>query len=173
MSTSGGESRDVAKAAKIGPAKGDATVLEKKASTPDEEGISNPKYDVGVITSGSDTDEALRGPNGEEYPSKEDLKTLRRVKGHISSIIYTIAFIELCERFAYYGTTAVCMSSPPQSLLETRYGLKHEQSSILFSSLSRPGPPRALLGRLVNPVPSIRASKLPPVSSPSTPSGLT
>lgn len=53
---------------------------------------------------------ALRGPNGEEYPTAEELHTLRRVKGPISWIIYTIAFIELCERFSYYGTTAVCMS---------------------------------------------------------------
>jgi POT family proton-dependent oligopeptide transporter len=22
---------------------------------------------------------------------------------------YTVAFVELCERFSYYGTTAVCM----------------------------------------------------------------
>lgn len=50
---------------------------------------------------------ALRGPNGEEYPTAEELNTLERVKGPITWIIYTIAFIELCERFAYYGTTAV------------------------------------------------------------------
>lgn len=59
--------------------------------------------------SGSDIVEGhIRGPNGEEYPTAEELKTLRRVKGRINWIIYTIAFIELCERFAYYGTTAVC-----------------------------------------------------------------
>ncbi|KAI1371289.1 PTR2-domain-containing protein [Hypoxylon crocopeplum] len=57
--------------------------------------------------SGSEVDEHLRGPNGEIYPTKEELETLRRVKGPINWIIYTIAFIELCERFAYYGTTAV------------------------------------------------------------------
>ena len=59
---------------------------------------------------GSDIEEPLRGPNGEEYPTKEELDTLRRVKGPINWIIYTIAFVELCERFAYYGTTAVCTS---------------------------------------------------------------
>jgi POT family proton-dependent oligopeptide transporter len=50
----------------------------------------------------------LRGPNGEEYPTEQELQTLRRIRGSISWIIYTIAFCELCERFAYYGTTAVC-----------------------------------------------------------------
>ncbi|KAI0160185.1 POT family protein [Xylariaceae sp. FL1272] len=67
-------------------------------------------------TGGSDADEPLRGPNGEEYPSKRDLETLRRVKGYISPIIYTIAFIELCERFAYYGTTAVFVNYIQQPL---------------------------------------------------------
>ncbi|KAK8047847.1 POT family protein [Apiospora saccharicola] len=52
-------------------------------------------------------EEILRGPNGEEYPTKDELDTLRRVKGKIHWIIYTVAFCELCERFAYYGTTQV------------------------------------------------------------------
>ncbi|KAH9905870.1 PTR2-domain-containing protein [Xylariomycetidae sp. FL2044] len=67
--------------------------------------------------SGSDSHEQrLHGPNGEEYPTKEELATLRRVKGPISWIIYTIAFIELCERFAYYGTTAVFVNFISQPL---------------------------------------------------------
>jgi proton-dependent oligopeptide transporter, POT family len=51
--------------------------------------------------------EVLTGPNGEEYPSKEDLVNLRRVHGHTSWVLYTIGFVELCERFAYYGTTVL------------------------------------------------------------------
>jgi POT family proton-dependent oligopeptide transporter len=46
-----------------------------------------------------------------EYPNEEDLRSLRRVPGKISWITYTVAFVELCERFSYYGTTAVCKSS--------------------------------------------------------------
>ncbi|ORY58742.1 POT family protein [Pseudomassariella vexata] len=53
------------------------------------------------------SDDILRGPHGEEYPTKHELETLRRVKGSINWVIYTIAFCELCERFAYYGTTIV------------------------------------------------------------------
>ncbi|KAI2631326.1 PTR2-domain-containing protein [Hypomontagnella submonticulosa] len=69
--------------------------------------------------SGSDIVEGhIRGPNGEEYPTAEELKTLRRVKGRINWIIYTIAFIELCERFAYYGTTAVFVNFISQPLPE-------------------------------------------------------
>lgn len=42
------------------------------------------------------------------YPSEEDLRTLRRVAGRLHWTIFTVAFVELCERFSYYGTTAVC-----------------------------------------------------------------
>ncbi|KAI0554797.1 POT family protein [Xylaria curta] len=110
MSTGGGQSTDV-----VDAAKGRAPSPEEKVSTPDKDAIAI-KDDVGPAASGSDTDEPLRGPNGEEYPSKRDLETLRRVKGHISPIIYTIAFIELCERFAYYGTTAVFVNFIQQPL---------------------------------------------------------
>ena len=50
-------------------------------------------------------------------------------------MIYVIGVVEMCERFAYYGTTAVCM-----------YDYDHickactdaEQSSTLFSNLCLP-----------------------------------
>jgi proton-dependent oligopeptide transporter, POT family len=35
-------------------------------------------------------DEVLTGPNGEIYPTKEELNTLRRVHGHTSWVLYTI-----------------------------------------------------------------------------------
>lgn len=41
-------------------------------------------------------------------PTGEELETLRRVTGKIPWLAYTVAFVELCERFSYYGTTAVC-----------------------------------------------------------------
>lgn len=113
MSTGSGQPTDAVKAAR-----GNAPAHDEKGLTADKHGAVNPKDDVGVIASGfgSETDEPLRGPNGEEYPSKKDLETLRRVKGTISPVIYTIAFIELCERFAYYGTTAVFVNFIQQPL---------------------------------------------------------
>jgi len=42
-----------------------------------------------------------------ETPTEEEMKNLRRIPDKIPWSIYTIAFIELCERFSYYGTTAV------------------------------------------------------------------
>ena len=46
-----------------------------------------------------------------EVPTEEDLASLRRVRGKIPWVAYSVAFIELCERFSYYGTTAVCESN--------------------------------------------------------------
>ena len=42
-----------------------------------------------------------------DFPSDEDLHTLRRVADEIPLKIFTIAFIELCERFSYYGAIIV------------------------------------------------------------------
>ena len=54
------------------------------------------------------SDGSLRGPDGEEYPTAEEVEKLRRVCGPVPWSAYTIAFVELCERFSYYGTTVVC-----------------------------------------------------------------
>jgi len=40
--------------------------------------------------------------------TEEELRTLRRVSGNIPWTAFTVAFVELCERFSYYGTTVVC-----------------------------------------------------------------
>ncbi|KAL3462151.1 POT family-domain-containing protein [Aspergillus heterothallicus] len=42
-----------------------------------------------------------------ERPTDEELNTLRRVSGKIPWIMWTIAFVELCERFSYYGTSVL------------------------------------------------------------------
>jgi len=53
-------------------------------------------------------DEVDLGPSPDgSAPTDTELQTLRRVSDKIPWSIYTIAFIELCERFSYYGTTAV------------------------------------------------------------------
>ncbi|TWU73802.1 hypothetical protein ED733_004455 [Metarhizium rileyi] len=40
-------------------------------------------------------------------PTAEELATLRRVPNRIPMKLFTIAFIELCERFSYYGSAVV------------------------------------------------------------------
>lgn len=41
----------------------------------------------------------------EGKPTPEELQTLRRVSGKIPWAMFTIAFVELCERFSYYGSS--------------------------------------------------------------------
>jgi POT family proton-dependent oligopeptide transporter len=48
--------------------------------------------------------------------TSEDLAKLRRVSGKITWIAFTIAFVELCERFSYYGTTVVFVNFIQQPL---------------------------------------------------------
>lgn len=39
-----------------------------------------------------------------EHISDDDLRNLHRISGKIPWVAFTIAFVELCERFSYYGT---------------------------------------------------------------------
>ena len=74
-------------------------------------GLINEKNEKSLIIEDNpvySSDGSLRGPEGEEYPTAEEIESLRRVCGVVPWSAYTIAFVELCERFSYYGTTAVC-----------------------------------------------------------------
>ncbi|ERF72052.1 hypothetical protein EPUS_04970 [Endocarpon pusillum Z07020] len=53
-----------------------------------------------------------------DAPTVEELHTLRRVRDHIPWKVYTVAFVELCERFSYYGTTVVFTNFIQQPLPE-------------------------------------------------------
>lgn len=75
--------------------------------------------------------------DGHEYPTDEELRTLRRVAGKVRWTAYTIAFVELCERFSYYGTTAVCMQCFASILIDPVVN----RSSCQFYSATSPGGP--------------------------------
>jgi proton-dependent oligopeptide transporter, POT family len=62
------------------------------------------------VQSSSDNDSLPR------LPTDEELETLRRIPAKIPWIAFTVAFVELCERFAYYGTTAVMINFIQQPL---------------------------------------------------------
>ncbi len=50
-------------------------------------------------------------PEFENIPEPGELhgpNALRRVAAPIPWSVYTVAFVELCERFSYYGTQIVC-----------------------------------------------------------------
>ncbi|GKT41290.1 putative peptide transporter ptr2 [Colletotrichum spaethianum] len=78
---------------------------------------------TGDVADGRGSHDTLGGPNGEVYPTEEELLTLRRIHGKVDWLIYSIGFVEMCERFAYYGTTAVCST--------TGAGGTHEQAGAL------------------------------------------
>lgn len=70
------------------------------------------------------------GQEGDEWPSEEDLTSLRKVPDRISLAAYTVAIVELCERFSYYGTSVICEFFPP-SMPNTR------MAALMMSSQSR------------------------------------
>jgi proton-dependent oligopeptide transporter, POT family len=49
--------------------------------------------DVNLDAEIDKTDAVLVGPNGEQYPTKEELQTLRRVHGTTSWVLYTIGSV--------------------------------------------------------------------------------
>ncbi|KAL3471220.1 POT family-domain-containing protein [Aspergillus californicus] len=50
------------------------------------------------------------------YPTQEEMRTLRRVAGPLNWVYFSVAFVELCERFSYYGTTTVFVNFIQQPL---------------------------------------------------------
>lgn len=91
---------DVAEIAKSRALSKDVAVNEK-APIVDEMTIDNaPLRNVSI-----DGEDSL----DKTAPTEEELATLRRVAGKLPIAAYSVAFVELCERFSYYGTTAVCM----------------------------------------------------------------
>ncbi|KAF2268731.1 PTR2-domain-containing protein [Lojkania enalia] len=80
------------------------------------EGYSNEKTLEKSESVPDNASDELMGPNGEQYPTAEEMQTLRRVYGKIDWMIYIIGIVEMCERFAYYGTTAVFVNFVQQDL---------------------------------------------------------
>ncbi|KAF9219028.1 PTR2-domain-containing protein [Gyrodon lividus] len=58
----------------------------------------------GIVVTGDDVDSVHQGL---EFPTEEELATLRRVSDTIPWTAYMIAVVELAERFSYYGASAV------------------------------------------------------------------
>lgn len=81
--------------------------------------LVNPARGSMDVRKASVTRHSLGGVSVEEYeyegkPSDEDMRTLRRVSGPIKWSMWTIAFVELCERFSYYGTSVLYkLRQPP------------------------------------------------------------
>jgi POT family proton-dependent oligopeptide transporter len=72
-----------------------AAGFDDKETVLDEKAHAN--VDVDTISNDEDV--------FDDTPTEEELRTLRRVSGSIKWAMYTIAFVELCERFSYYGSS--------------------------------------------------------------------
>jgi hypothetical protein len=116
-------------------------------------------------------DQAMsNGLDDPEWPSPtfEELATLRRVAHNIPLKLLSIAFVELCERFSYYGVTVVCKSTiPPQPPSNRK--LTVEQSRTLSTRSYLLVPPPVLISN--SPVLWDWARGRPLASPPSTSSG--
>ena len=73
------------------------------------------------------------------YPTDEEFNTLRRVPGSLRWPAYTVAFVELCERFSYYGTTTVCEYLPfVIPCISTKRSQLSTSSSVRAQKIHRP-----------------------------------
>jgi len=72
-----------------------------------------------VTKAGTDAFAQRRLSEFDNLPTEAELHgptALRRVAAPIPWAVYTVAFVELCERFSYYGTQVVCKScNPPRT----------------------------------------------------------
>lgn len=99
----------------------DAKLVAEKVSAPSPERAQLQERDF--------DNDSIEG----EVPTEEEYHTLRRVPDKIPWRVYTIAFVELCERFSYYGTTVVC-----KSYLSRRYFQSLIPNSYQFHSTTSP-----------------------------------
>ncbi|KAI1906236.1 hypothetical protein LOZ12_000321 [Ophidiomyces ophidiicola] len=87
----------------MNPAGADTRKGEDTPPQLDEKGLS---VHVGGASGRHDSDDEGVGLR-RETPTEDEMKNLRRVSDKIPWITFSVAFVELCERFSYYGTTVV------------------------------------------------------------------
>ncbi|KAF9259273.1 peptide transporter PTR2A [Marasmius fiardii PR-910] len=70
--------------------------------------VKNEKENHNLTVSSSKDEPELDGiHDGLEFPTEEEMLTLRRVADNVPWNSYLIAFVEMAERFSYYGTSVV------------------------------------------------------------------
>jgi POT family proton-dependent oligopeptide transporter len=77
-----------------------------------------------------------------EWPTEEELHTLRRVSDTIPWKAFALAFVELCERFSYYGTTVVFTNFIQQPLppgSRTGAGKSHQSGALHYQQRASTG----------------------------------
>jgi POT family proton-dependent oligopeptide transporter len=89
-------------------------VAQAGLADPEYKGIYHNKGKGSMDVTGDEKNPSIVEPSvvgsDDEWPDKptdEELSTLRRVSGPIMWSMWTIAFVELCERFSYYGSSVL------------------------------------------------------------------
>lgn len=127
-----------------------------------------------ISVAGLESDESLyaKQERYEDTPTEEELhgpNALRRVSGKIPWTAWTITFVELCERFSYYGKQ-LSHRFALHPLISQQVLLLSMSTSSRSRSQRVPGPVPGFLASLV---PSVEVSKRPQVLFSSTSSGHT
>lgn len=78
---------------------------------PDEQHLAAHATELPLVLEGAGNLSVLYESESDDFPTTEELHDLRRVSDKIPWNAYTVAFVELTERFSYYGTTVVCTFS--------------------------------------------------------------
>ena len=81
-----------------------------------------------------------------ERPTEAEEQCLRRVSGKVPWMAYSIAFVEMCERFSFFGTTAVC------KLFLFLYGIRDspDQAFLVVNFIQQPLPEGSTTGAAGN-----------------------
>ena len=81
-----------------------------------------------------------------ERPTEAEEQCLRRVSGKVPWMAYSIAFVEMCERFSFFGTTAVCKLL----LFLWEIGYSSDQASLVVNFIQQPLPEVSTTGAAGN-----------------------
>lgn len=81
-----------------------------------------------------------------ERPTEAEEQCLRRVSGKVPWMAYSIAFVEMCERFSFFGTTAVCKLL----LFLWDIGYSPDQTSLVVNFIQQPLPEVSTTGAAGN-----------------------
>ena len=81
---------------------------EKVPTTKGDEVADPNKPEKGLVSTSYNMQTGDEDPTADEFHGPN---ALRRISAPIPWAVYTVAFVELCERFSYYGTQVLCMCS--------------------------------------------------------------
>ncbi|RYP58228.1 hypothetical protein DL769_009052 [Monosporascus sp. CRB-8-3] len=111
------------------------TIIE---GTVKESGVGRASFDAEKLHGVTETTGSVEDLDHPDKPTEEEMQTLRRVSGQIPWAAFTLAFVELAERFSYYGSAVLYTNFVQRPLPEgstTGAGGLHGQAGALGKGL--------------------------------------